>query len=67
MLRNAMGVEDGKLPYKKWYHGLLFNIISTMRGWVGVKPTEKKVYLNDPFSFWRHFLQPPVLECLSNS
>ena len=45
MLRNAMGVGGGKLSRKKRYEGVMFNVISVTRGWVGVKFPGKKRYV----------------------
>ena len=41
VLRNAMGGGGGK----KRYEGVRLNIISVMRGWVGVKFRGKKRYV----------------------
>ena len=40
MLRNAVGAV--KFPGKKCYEGVLFNVISVTRGWVGVNFPGKK-------------------------
>ena len=37
MLRNAMGVGGVSFPGKKRYEGVMFNVISITREWVGVK------------------------------
>ena len=37
MLRNAMGGGGVRFPEKKRYEGVMFNVISVTRGWVGVK------------------------------
>ena len=44
MLRDAVGSGGLRIPGKKRYEGLKFNVISVYtRGWVGVKFTEKSV------------------------
>ena len=53
MLRNAMGVGVSAFPEKR-YEGVMFNVISVMRGWVGVKFPGSYVTLE-----W-----PLMLECL---
>ena len=46
MLRNAVGVEGVlNFPPKKHYEDVRFNVISVMRGWVGVRFAGKKHYL----------------------
>ena len=46
MLRNAMGGGGGvSFPEKKRYEGVMFNVISVMRGWVRVKFPGKKRYV----------------------
>ena len=35
MLRNADGGGGGKIFRKKRYEGVMFNVISVTRGWVG--------------------------------
>ena len=42
MLRNADGGGGGgKIFQKKRYEGVMFNVISVTRGWVGVQFPEK--------------------------
>ena len=42
MLRNADGGGGGvRLSGKKRYEGVMFNVISVTRGWVGVQFAEK--------------------------
>ena len=45
MLHNAVGGGGGGVR-KKHYEGVRFNVISVMRGWVGVKFPEKKGLYN---------------------
>ena len=43
MLRNADGGGEGGVRFsrKKCYEGVMFNVISVTRGWVGVQFPEK--------------------------
>ena len=41
MLRNADGGGGGHIFRKKRYEGVMFNVISVTRGWVGVQFPEK--------------------------
>ena len=41
MLRNADEGGGGKIFRKKHYEGVMFNVISVTRGWVGVQFPEK--------------------------
>ena len=41
MLRNADGVGGVRFSGKKCYEGVMFNVISITRGWVGVQFPEK--------------------------
>ena len=41
VLRNADGGGGGKIFRKKRYEGVMFNVISVTRGWVGVQFPEK--------------------------
>ena len=41
MLRNADGGGASDFPGKKRYEGVMFNVISVTRGWVGVQFAEK--------------------------
>ena len=46
MLHNTVGGERvSDFPEKMRYEDVRFNIISIMRGWVGVIFTEKKLYV----------------------
>ena len=46
MLRNAVGVGGTSSPGKKHYEGVRLNVISVMKGWVGVKFPGKKALRN---------------------
>ena len=46
MLRNAGGVGGGKIFRKKRYEGVMFNVISVTRGWVG-GPISRKIALHN--------------------
>ena len=54
MLRNADEGGGVKFSVKKRYEGVRFNIISIMRGWVGVKFPGEKRYVT---------LQVPGMAC----
>ena len=56
MLRNAMGSAGVSFSGKKHYEGVRFNVISVMRGWVGVNFPGKKycVTLEWPLLFSLH-------------
>ena len=41
VLRNADGVGCVRFSRKKRYEGVMFNVISVTRGWVGVQFTKK--------------------------
>ena len=41
MLRNADGGGGVRFSGKKCYEGVMFNVISVTRGWVGVQFAEK--------------------------
>ena len=46
MLRNADGVGGvSNFPGKKRYEGVMFNVISVTKGWVGVQFPGKKRYV----------------------
>ena len=45
MLCNAVGSGGVKSPGEKRYEDIRFNVISVMRGWVGVNFPEKKRHI----------------------
>ena len=54
MLRNADGGGGGGVRFsgKKRYEGVMFNVISVTRGWVGVQFAEKKRYVTLEWPPW---------------
>ena len=46
MLRNAIGIGGVNFPNKKRYEGVLFNVISITRGWLGVNFPDIKALRN---------------------
>ena len=48
MLRNADGGEGvSDFPRKKRYEGVMFNVISVTRGWLGGGPISRKIALRN--------------------
>ena len=45
MLRNADGGGGGHIFRKKLYEGVMFNVISVTKGWVG--PISRKIALHN--------------------
>ena len=45
MLRNEYDGGESQIFWKKRYEGVRFNVISIMRGWMGVQFPEKKHYV----------------------